>query len=89
LNKLARLGEPFGEERMRVDLNKSGLGISALLVGIRCVNSSGETNCCDRRIEIFCASARHSDVLPVPGGPCSSINLGSHQREVQFYRQLD
>jgi hypothetical protein len=23
----------------------------------------------------FCASALHSDVLPVPGGPCSSTTL--------------
>jgi len=30
------------------------------------------THLCPSRIVSFCASALHSDVLPVPGGPCSS-----------------
>lgn len=42
---------------------------------------------CDSRMDSLCANALHSDVLPVPGGPCSSTTLQHSIAQVTHHAQ--
>lgn len=57
---------------MRVNLDQFGVCISSNIVvrqgsQIELNQAQTDTNRSDKRIDSFCARARHSDVLPVPG----------------------